>query len=216
MPENKDLKRLVRARMAATGERYTEALACLEAEWAAEREVAATATLAPLPGWIMAGGAPADYEFGLAAVTHEGLPVARLQARHSSPASFGTMMQTMSASQYRATRLRLNGLIRTHEVDWAALWLRIDGPSGTLAFDNMRHHAPRGTADWTEAEVVLDVPEHATTVNFGLLLVGAGAAHVARLHLATVDETVALTGRDVDEVPDSPQNLDFVAAVPGD
>ena len=92
----------------------------------------------------MAGGAPADYEFGLAAdLTHEGLPVARLQARHSSPVSFGTMMQTVSAVRYRATRLRLNGLIRTHEVDGAALWLRIDGPSGTLAFDNMRHRAPR-------------------------------------------------------------------------
>lgn len=231
MPENKDLKRLVRARMAATGERYTEALAHLVAErnrGAAEvAEVAdnaipadAATALAPLPGWFMAGGTPAAYEFGLAAdPTLDGLPVASLRARAQTedrlePASFGTMMQSVSAHRYRGTRLRLAGLIRTFAVDWAALWLRIDGPSGTLAFDNMRHRAPRGTTDWAEAEIVLDVPEQATTVNFGLLLVGPGAADVAGLGLAIVDETVALTGRGATEIPDSPQNLDLAARPP--
>lgn len=223
MPENKDLKRLVRARMAATGERYTEALAHLVAEQtrrAAEvtdNAVPAkpTTALAPLPGWFMAGGTPAAYEFGLAAdPTPEGLPVASLRARAQTEdrleaASFGTMMQSMSARRYCGARLRLAGLIRTSAVDWAALWLRVDGPSGTLAFDNMRDRAPHGTTDWAEAEVALDVPQQATTVNFGFLLTGPGAADVAGLSLAIVDETVAVTGYGAPEVPDSPQNLDF-------
>lgn len=228
MPENKDLKRLVRARMAATGERYTEALAHLVAERnrgaaeVADNAVSAkpATALAPLPGWFMAGGTPAAYEFGLAAdTTLDGLPVASLRARTQTedrlePASFGTMMQSIAAHRYRDTRLRLAGLIRTFAVDWAALWLRIDGPSGTLAFDNMRHRAPHGTTDWAEADIVLDVPEQATTVNFGLLLVGPGAADVAGLGLAIVDETVALTCRGAIDIPDSPQNLDFVARSP--
>jgi AraC family transcriptional regulator len=228
MPDNKDLKRLVRARMAATGERYTEALAHLVAEQArgaaeiADNTIPAkpAAALAPLPGWFMAGGTPAAYEFGLAVdSTADGLPVASLRARVQTEdrleaTSFGTMMQSVSAHRYRGTRLRLAGLIRTFAVDWAALWLRIDGPSGTVAFDNMRHRAPHGTTDWAEAEIVLDVPEQATTVNFGLLLVGPGAAEVAGLGLAIVDESVGLTGRPAAEIPDSPQNLDFVARLP--
>jgi hypothetical protein len=230
MPENKDFKRLVRARMAATGECYTEARAHLVAErsrGAADvAEVADLAdnavpakpatALAPLPGWFLAGGTPAAYEFGLAAdPAPDGLPVARLRARAGTEdrleaVSFGTMMQTVSAHRYRGTRLRLAGLIRTCAVDWAALWLRIDGPGGTLAFDNMRHRAPQGTTDWAEAEIVLDVAEEATKVNFGLLLAGPGAADVAGLSLSIVDESVGLTGHGAADLPDSPQNLDFV------
>ncbi|NUP53528.1 MAG: hypothetical protein HOW97_40335 [Catenulispora sp.] len=228
MPKNKDLKRLVRARMAATGECYTEALAHLAAERSQGAADVADApddavsaepapALAPLPGWFMAGSTPAAYEFGLAADPNPaGLPVARLRARAQAEdrldaASFGTMMQRVSAHSYRGTRLRLAGLIRTFAVDWAALWLRVDGPSGMLAFDNMRHRAPQGTTDWAEAEIVLDVPEQATTVNFGLVLAGPGAAEVTGLGLAIVDETVSLTGPGAVVIPDSPQNLDFVA-----
>jgi hypothetical protein len=223
MPENKDLKRLVRARMAATGERYTEALAHLVAERTrGAAEVADNAVpakpapaLAPLPGWFMAGDTPAAYEFGLAAdPTPDGLPVASLRARAQredrlEAASFGTMIQTVSARRYRGTRLRLAGLIRTSAVDWAALWLRVDGPNGTLAFDNMRDRAPHGTTDWAEAEIALDVPQQATTINFGFLLTGPGAADVAGLSLAIVGRSVAVTGYGTVEVPDSPQNLDF-------
>ena len=94
----------------------------------------------------MAGGTPAAYEFGLAAdSTPDGLPVASLRARAQTEelleaASFGTMMQSVSAHRYRGTRLRLAGL-----------------------------------------------------------------------GLAIVDETIGVTtGRGAIEIPDSPQNLDFV------
>jgi hypothetical protein len=56
VPQNKDLKRLVRARMAETSENYTQPLTALLGE----------ARLDPLPGgWHMAGSRPADYDAGL-------------------------------------------------------------------------------------------------------------------------------------------------------
>jgi len=56
VPQNKDLKRLVRARMAETSENYTQALTALLSE----------ARLDPLPdGWHMAGSRPAGYDAGL-------------------------------------------------------------------------------------------------------------------------------------------------------
>jgi len=56
MPQNKDLKRLVRARMAETGENYTRALSA----------VLGATGLEPVPGpWHMSGSHRADYEAGL-------------------------------------------------------------------------------------------------------------------------------------------------------
>lgn len=56
MPQNKDLKRLVRARMAETGENYTQALTHLLGQ----------VHLEPLPSpWRMTGSHAPDYEAGL-------------------------------------------------------------------------------------------------------------------------------------------------------
>lgn len=56
MPQNKDLKRLVRARMAETGERYTQALT----------HVLSLTRLGPLPPpWFVTGSRAPDYEVGL-------------------------------------------------------------------------------------------------------------------------------------------------------
>lgn len=204
MPENKDLKRLVRGRMAATGERYTEALT----------QVLAQAPLTALPGWTMMGDQAADYEFGLVRndTEHQDRRVARLRLRGDvdRPRGFGTMAQRIAATEFAGTRLCFRGAIRTHAVDWASLWLRVDGEHGVLAFDNGQERAPRGTRDWTEVQVVLDVAEQAVAISFGLLLVGGGAADLADVSLRQVDESVPVTGGNGGpNLPSVPQNLDF-------
>jgi hypothetical protein len=55
MPRNKDLKRLVRTRMAETGERYTQALTHLLSQTKLEA--------LPQP-WHLTGSRAADYEVG--------------------------------------------------------------------------------------------------------------------------------------------------------
>lgn len=204
MPENKDLKRLVRGRMAATGERYTEALT----------QVLAQAPLTALPGWTMMGDQAADYEFGLVRndTEHQDRRVARLRLRGDVDRArgFGTMAQRIAATEFAGTRLCFRGAIRTHAVDWASLWLRVDGEHGVLAFDNGQERAPRGTRDWTEVQVVLDVAEQAVAISFGLLLVGGGAADLADVSLRQVDESVPVTGGNGGpNLPSVPQNLDF-------
>jgi hypothetical protein len=66
MPQNKDLKRLVRARMAASGENYTQALVHVRAgEW-----------LDPLPAaWHLTGSRADDYELRGADAEHRGHPL---------------------------------------------------------------------------------------------------------------------------------------------
>lgn len=210
MPENKDLKRLVRGRMAATGERYTEALT----------RILAQAPLTPLPGWTMMGDQAADYEFGLVRndtdtgndPERRDRRVARLRLRGEVDRArgFGTMAQRVAATEFTGARLCFRGAIRTHAVNWASLWLRVDGEHGVLAFDNGQERAPRGTHDWTEVQVVLDVAEEAVAISFGLLLVGGGAVDLADVSLRQVDESVPVTGANAGpNLPSAPQNLDF-------
>ena len=91
MPQNKDLKRLVRARMAETGEHYTQALAHLRG----------LADLEPLPAaWHVTGSRAPDYEAGiLPGITYGEDRVAqlRLRATVAKPDGFGALVQTIAA-----------------------------------------------------------------------------------------------------------------------
>ena len=206
MPQNKDLKRLVRARMAETGEHYTQALAHLRG----------LPDLEPLPAaWHVTGSRAPDYEAGiLPGITYGEDRVAqlRLRATVAKPDGFGALVQTIAAPRYLGRRVRYSAMVRTREVtDWAGLWLRVDGPNGMVVLDNMQDRALRGTTDWTEAAIVLDVAEQATQLLFGALLSGAGAVDLARLRFeeASADTPSTVT---IAPLPDEPRSLDFGAA----
>src|SRR5690242_3339197 len=77
-------------------------------------------------GWIVAGNAPTDYEFGAdTSGGREGRRSAfiRLKATHSS--GFGTLMQTISAQNYVGTRVRLSAFMRSDEVRRGQMWMRV-------------------------------------------------------------------------------------------
>jgi hypothetical protein len=208
VPQNKDLKRLVRARMAETGENYTQALT----------HVQGLPDLEPLPAaWHITGNRAQDYEAGiLPEVTYDGDRIAQLRLRPSvdQPTGFGALVQAIAAPRYLGRRVRYSAMVRTSEVtDWAGLWLRVDGPTGTLVIDNMQDRALRGTTAWTEAAIVLDVTEQATKLLFGALLDGAGAVDLSRLRFEEASEdTPTTTAIIMSPLPDEPQSLDFGAA----
>jgi hypothetical protein len=206
VPQNKDLKRLVRTRMAETGENYTQALTRVQGQSQADLE-----TL-PSP-WQITGSRAPDYEAGLLRGTTHGVDrIAQLRLRPavSEPTGFGALVQRIAAPRYLGRRVRFSAMVRVTAVTgWAGLWLRVDGPSGVLMIDNMQDRALRGTTDWTPASIVLDVAEQARILLFGALLSGAGAVDLARLRFEEADEAVPPT---VPPLPDEPQSLDFGAA----
>jgi hypothetical protein len=121
-------------------------------------------------------------------------------------------MQSIAATRYLDRRVRFSATVRAHEVtDWAGLWLRIDGPSGPLTLDNMQDRPLRGSTDWTQAYIVLDVPQQATALHFGALLTGAGALDLTRPRLQEDAEAVPTRPRQ-HPLPDEPQALDFGVA----
>jgi hypothetical protein len=164
-------------------------------------------------GWFHAGNRPNDYKMSVdRQIVHRGKASASLQSTVQETSGFGTLMQTFKAEAYRGKRVRMSGYVRAKAVsDWAGLWMRVDGPkSEPLAFDNMQERPVKGDANWTRYEIVLDVPDHATEIAFGLLLTGNGQVWMDDLKFEVVGNDVPTTGNRLDkETVSAPVNLDF-------
>lgn len=159
------------------------------------------------PGWFHAGDRPDEYESGVEAVAGRAGRTAFIRGRSSSPGGFGTLMQNIASDDYRGRRVRFSAEVKTAGVaQWAGLWMRVDGASGVLAFDNMNQRPIKGHRDWARYDVVLDVPAGAQGIAFGLLLTGAGQAWMSGLRLEAVGEGVPTT--DALALPKRP-NLSF-------
>jgi hypothetical protein len=172
-----------------------------------------TAFAAAPKGWIAAGSKPKDYNMSVdRTVAHGGEASASLKCVALKPGGFGTLMQTCKADAFRGKRVRMSGYVRSQNVtDWAGLWLRIDGARGEpLGFDNMQQRPIKGTGDWKKCEIVLDVPESAAEIAFGLLLTGPGQAWMDDLAFEVVGTDVPTTGsKTAPAAPSAPANLNF-------
>jgi erythromycin esterase-like protein len=77
----------------------------------------------------------------------------------------------------RGRRVRFSGFIRTEDVtDHACIWLWAGDAEGKLAYDALEDRRPRGTTDWREYAIELDVPEGALHVSLGCFIAGNGRA----------------------------------------
>lgn len=187
---------------------------CVGSVWLAVASVGAVAVARaqePPKGWFLAGTNPNDYVVSVdPRGGRAGGPCALLKARTAEAGTFGTLMQTVAADEYRSKRLRFSASVRSADVrNWAGLWMRIDGPdpSRPLAFDNMQSRPIRGTTDWKGYEVILDVAPQATSLNFGVLLNGPGEVRLDGVRLDPVGPNVPLTAAPT--LPKQPVNLDF-------
>lgn len=208
MPQHKDPKRLVRARMAETGENYTQALTALLGD----------TRLDPLPdGWFMAGSHPADYDAGVAAaglcLQRQARDAAAISCRYPARWLRHRDAEHRRAPRYRGCRVRFSVMIRGREIaDWAGAWLRVDAANGAMVIDNMQDRPLRGISAWTEAANVLDVGGEAASVPFGVLLAGAGAVDLAGPRFEVVGTDVPVTRIDRRPLASEPQGLDFGAS----
>jgi hypothetical protein len=165
-------------------------------------------------GWYLAGNKPMDYEAGVDAQTaHNGHPSAYLKGKKPVIDGFGTLMQDFRAEHYAGQRVRFSAFVKCQDVQsWAGLWMRVD--QGTLAsplaFDNMQNRPITGTADWKNYAVVLDVPEGATGIFFGLMVDGSGSVWMSDVKVEVVGTDVPTTAMGTTAPrPDRPTNLNF-------
>jgi hypothetical protein len=160
-------------------------------------------------GWYLAGSKPASYETGTdERVQYDGHHSAYLKSKEPVQEGFGTLMQDFNADKYAGKRVRFSAAVKSEAIeDWAGLWMRVDkGSQISIAFDNMQNRPIRGTTDWKSYQVVLDVPQDATRIAFGILLSKTGAVWMSNVKFEIVDASVPTTGNSPHE---EPANLGF-------
>lgn len=148
-------------------------------------------------GWWLAGSHPAEYAIGVdTEIAHDTQTSGSLRCTVEPPSKgFGTLMQMVPAAEYRRARVRMSAWVRADSVgDWAGLWFRVDDAEGArLGFDNMGNRKITGTRAWAEYSLVLDVPEEAEQLAYGILLNGRGQVWLSGLTFEHVGEEIAVT-----------------------
>ena len=170
-----------------------------------------TLTAAVPEGWMIAGSQPAKYEASVdTTVLYEGHRSAYLKSKEQVTGGFGTLMQSFDARNYLGKRVRFSAVVKTEDVQsWAGLWMRVDKGSQTVEFDNMQNRPLKGTAGWKKFEVVLDVPQDATGIFFGVLLDSMGEVWLSDLKFEVVGTDVPTTDIRPKPLRSGPVNLDF-------
>ena len=120
----------------------------------------------------------------------------------------------VSAEPYRGQRLQLTAdLSCAHVTGAVTIWMRVDDSVGrNIRFDNMETRKTEGvltgTQDWTERQIVLNIPDAAETLHFGFYLRGEGQCWSRGFDLQAVDNNVQVTS-DGQKVLHEPMNLRF-------
>ena len=112
--------------------------------------------------------------------------------------SFGSVAYTIPVN-YEGKEIELKGFLKLKDVSdgFAGLFLRVDGESGVLQFDNMQSRNLNGTTDWTQYSVKLPLPADGNKIVLGALLTGKGQLWVDDLE-------VFIDGKDIKEAKERP------------
>jgi C-terminal processing protease CtpA/Prc len=122
-------------------------------------------------GW---GGGPRETRFADNKVVHSGKWAARLERDAGSASTFSSLT-TGTPIDFAGGRVELRGFLKSEDVSgFFGLWLRQDGESGSVAFDNMQNRQLRGTHDWTQYSITLPLNSDAKNLVFGVLVSGTG------------------------------------------
>lgn len=140
-------------------------------------------------GWFLVGQNTPSYTIGVDHVTtHSGSGALHIAGIDSTPSLFRGIGQYLLANNYRGKRLRLSAWVRHVNLAGtdAGIWMRVDGNFQTLGFDNFSTRTLRGTSDWHQVSVVLDVPNDAVGLEFGALMSARGELLVDDMQLDVV------------------------------
>lgn len=170
-------------------------------------------------GWSTGGNAPLDYG-SLYGGVPDGKRAAVLRSHHRlAENEFGTLMQTISADAYRGKRVRLSAMVSAEKSlskGRIALWMRVNDATGRVtAFDDMQTGSIAAGTGWLRQEIVLDVPDQAASITFGILLAGGeegccwGRLAASDFRLQAVGGDVATTADTLASMPQAPVNPDF-------
>jgi len=172
--------------------------------------------------WGLRGSERYDYVVTLDREVHtSGEASAFISSLRDSP-GYTTMFQTSAAGPVRGKRVEFSADVRTRgSTRGANLLLRAEDAYGnTVAFDNMTtsygaerrpdqliNRGVKGDTEWSTQHVVVDIPDEARVITYGLSLFGGGKAWIDNARLEVVTTDMETTAVDVPQLPTAPLNI---------
>ena len=147
------------------------------------------------PEWILRGQSPGQYEAGIGqGGIARGSDAKFLRHVTGSGDSWSTLMQSVSAEQYRGKRVRFEAKVRTEGVsNWGGLWMGVVEGGKQSAFYNTQQQPLAGDSGWQTRTVVLDVGTGASAITFGAICAGKGTVWIDELKFEVVGKEVPVT-----------------------
>jgi hypothetical protein len=165
-----------------------------------------------IKGWIIAGSNPESYKIGIENNKERHSKVAYLKSIGTKIKGFGTIMQSFEPTDFLGKKVKLTACIQTIDVKgWCGMWMRVDGQKKgeTLSFDNMGDRPIKGTTPWTKYEIILDVPETAINISYGVLTSGTGNALMDSFTFEIISDSEPSTGNALASKLKKPTNTNF-------
>ena len=115
------------------------------------------------------------------------------------------------ADNYLSKRLRLSADMKTDDVQHVTIGAQLSGALGATRMKYICAPIIRGTTDWTQYNIVFDVPNDISLIYFSLRMTGKGQVWLAAVNFEIVDSTVPLTENTEADLtlPEEPQNTQF-------
>ncbi len=148
-----------------------------------------------LTAWTSAGSHQQEYVWGIdPAEQYNGARCLYLTSKVEEPQASGAVVQWFNSNRYKGRRLRFSAYVKAKQVaDRAGLCMSVEGLGGTLMYDDMSERAIRGTQDWKQYSVVLDVGEESVQILMGIVLYGKGSVWMSNVEVEEVGQDVAPT-----------------------
>lgn len=142
--------------------------------------------------WYATGSYPKDYNMGGdPTVDHGNGGEGYIFSIVGGIDGFGAYATKIDVGEFRGKAIKLTAYMKTENVsDGASLWCRVDNSNDVgIRFDNMGYRYIQGTTDWTEYQIILDVPIAGSTIYYGFLLSGTGKLWVDGFRTETLNRT---------------------------
>lgn len=166
-------------------------------------------------GWFKAGTEFEKYDMGIDKnAGMNGSHAATIKSIEKDIKGYGCLMQRCLPGKFLVNRVRMSAYVKTENVtDKAGLFFRADkeGSENALSFDNMYNRPIKGTTNWQQYSIVIDITPDASVLSYGGILYGTGQIWIDKLKFEIVDKSVPTTGDGNDyTLPEmEPNNLDF-------
>jgi hypothetical protein len=155
---------------------------------------AAPASASLLEGWVLGGNELRGFSARVDSVMpHGGRGSGLLESVAPGRGAFGALMQGCRADGLRGHTIRISTFVRSESIrDSATFWFRGYGRGASpLRLDGNTVVVPRGSSEWRREELLVDLPQAAETVAFGISLNGSGRVWIDDLQLEPVARDAA-------------------------